>query len=261
MKALRKPISGLFAALALALSGQVGAAALPAYPFVHTTGSAVRYGMPDIAALDLEVLAGDADPAIARGIVDTRVQEVRTLATQLGLEEDDISVREVRQSVRKGGEAGAPIYDVRCEVHLKIRNIANWRPLASGLIGKPNLDGLASTFDLLDMAPIEEGLIQEATAEARRHADMTAAGLGTRVTAVMGATPGQLKNLSTQMGLEPGEYRTGGPTGFTRTHEGNGGEVLAVPVLRWQQGVDVLFRIDAAGTKKTPGKPGVGTRK
>ena len=261
MQTMKKTLAA--ALVALALPGAAGAAALPAYPFVHTTGSAVRYGMPDIAALDFEVMAGDADPAAARGVVEARVADVRVLAAQLGLEEDDITVREVRQSVRKGEQAagGAPIYDVRCEVHLKIRNISNWRTLAAGLLGKPNLDGFASSFDVLDMAPIEEDLIAGATADARRHADITAAGLGVRVAGVMGATPEALKNLSTAMGLEPGEYRPGGATGMVHTHEGNADEVLAVPVLRWQQGVDVVFRVDAVAAKKTPGKPGVGTRK
>jgi uncharacterized protein YggE len=235
------------AILILSLStGAASAASVPDYPFVHVTGSAFQAVVPDIGSLDFEIVAVDADPATARAVLETRVGEVRALMGQLGVEADDAIVREVRQGIRKEERAanGAPLYELRCDVHINVRNLANWAPLAGGLLGKPNLDGFASGFDRSDMEKIYDELITQAILDARRQADVMAAAGGRRVGAVMGATPEALKNVSSAMGLERGEFRRDVRTGNVRGQNIDREQLLAVPALKLRQPVDVIFRLE-----------------
>ncbi|PQP02294.1 hypothetical protein C5614_03425 [Massilia phosphatilytica] len=230
----------------LLATGGAGASPVPDYPFVHVTGSSFLAAVPDIASLDFEIVALDADPAAARAVLEARMGEVRDLARQLGIEADDVAVREVRQGIRKEEKAanGAPLYELRCDVKINVRNVANWAALAGGLLGKPNLDGFASAFDRTDMDTIHDELVTQAIQDARRQADVMAAAGGRRVGGLMGAAPEALKNLSTAMGLERGELRRDGGAGRARAQEVDREQLLAVPALKLRQPVDVIFRLE-----------------
>lgn len=230
----------------LLATGGAGASPVPDYPFVHVTGSSFLAAVPDIASLDFEIVALDADPAAARAVLEARMGEVRDLARQLGIEADDVAVREVRQGIRKEEKAanGAPLYELRCDVKINVSNVANWAALAGGLLGKPNLDGFASAFDRTDMDTIHDELVTQAIQDARRQADVMAAAGGRRVGGLMGAAPEALKNLSTAMGLERGELRRDGGAGRARAQEVDREQLLAVPALKLRQPVDVIFRLE-----------------
>jgi uncharacterized protein YggE len=242
---LKQPLRSVVLILLLATGG-AGASPVPDYPFVHVTGSSFQATMPDIASLDFEIVAPDADPAAARAVIEARVGEVRDLARQLGIDADDIVVREVRQGIRKEERAanGAPVYELRCDVHINVRNVANWAALAGGLLGKPNLDGFASAFDRTDMDKIHDELVTQAIQDARRQADVMAAAGGRRVGGLMGATPDALKNLSTAMGLERVEFRRNEGAGRARAQEVDREQLLAVPALKLRQPVDAIFRLE-----------------
>jgi uncharacterized protein YggE len=242
------PISRLRNAVLVLLlaAGAAHASPVPGYPFVHVTGSAFEAVAPDIGSLDFEIVAVDADPAAARAVLETRVGEMRALMQQLGMEADDAAVREVRQSIRKDDRtaAGAPLYELRCDVHINVRNLANWAPLAGGLLGKPNLDGFASAFDRSDMGSINDELMTQAIRDARRQADVMAAAFGRRVGAVMAATPDGLKNLGTAMGLEREEFHRPRAAASARAQEVDREQLLTVPSLKLRQPVDVIFRLE-----------------
>nr|WP_314544590.1 SIMPL domain-containing protein [uncultured Massilia sp.] len=245
-------------AFLLCLSGGAARAAdLPAYPFVHVTGSAFQAALPDIGSLDFEVVAVDADPAAARAVLEARMGDVHALMRQHGLDPEDAQAREVRQSVRKGeqGPSREPLYELRCDVHVNVKNLTVWPALAGGLLGKPNLDSFASSFDLSTMDQLVDQLVTEAIRDARRRADVMAAAAGRRVGPVMGATPDQLKNLTTAMGLERGDFReTARRAGAGRGEQMDGEQLLTIPALRLRQPVDVVFRLEnlaaARGARK-----------
>jgi hypothetical protein len=60
----------------------------------------------------------------------------------------------------------------------------------------------------------------------------------------MGATPGSLRTLDRLMGLEGDELR-GARSGARGTAMGDR-SILKIPMMRWQQAVDVVFRIEPA---------------
>jgi uncharacterized protein YggE len=237
-------------------SAGAAASTLPDYPFVHVSGSAFQGVMPDIAALDFEIVVVDADPVAGRAVLESRVGEVRALMQQLGLDADDAGVREVRQVLRKGeGNAPAgPQYELRCDVHINVRNVAAWPALAGGLFGKRNLDGFASSFDLSTMEQVTDELTAQAVGNARHRADAMAAGFGRRVGPVMGATAEGLKNLSTAMGLERDEFRSGRSGGKSGAADVSREQLLLVPALRLQQSVDVIFRLDNPAGRARAGR-------
>jgi uncharacterized protein YggE len=241
------PKSVVAAAVFVLSAATTRAADLPAYPFVHVTGSAFQAAVPDIGSLDFEIVAVDADPTAARTVLEARIAEVNALMRQTGLDPDDAQVREVRQNVRKGeqGAAGAPLYELRCEVHINVKNLTMWPMLAGGLLGKPNLDGFASSFDLSTMEQLKDELVTQAIADARRRAGVTALAAGRRLGPMMAATPDQLKNLGTAMGLEREDFRQPARRLDTsRAQDVDRERLLAIPALRLRQPVDALFRLE-----------------
>ena len=240
---------------ALALSLAAGMAVNPAtaspvpdYAFVHVTGSAFTAILPDIATLDFEIVAVDADPAAARAVLETRVGEIRALMQHLSLDPEDAVVREVRQTVRKGEQspAGGPMYELRCDVKIKVRNVTSWPALAGGLFGKPNLDGFASSFDSSTMDKTVDELVTQAVLDARRRAEVIAAAGGRRLGAMTGATPDAIKNLSTAMGLQRDEFRMPRRAGAQEAQNGvqDRDQLMSIQAIKLQQPVDVIFRLE-----------------
>ena len=85
-----------FAAFALAVAAiaampmAASASPLPAYPFVHVSADASVYRVPDIGAIDFEILVAGADPQLARTTVETRIAEVRALLQAQGVPLEDM---------------------------------------------------------------------------------------------------------------------------------------------------------------------------
>jgi len=71
-----------------------------------------------------------------------------------------------------------------------------------------------------------------------------AAATGRRVAGLMGATPDALKNLSTAMGLERGDFRRDGGADRARAQDVDREQLLALPALKLRQPVDVIFRLE-----------------
>jgi uncharacterized protein YggE len=250
----------LMAAAALALpTGSAVASSIPDYPFVHVTGSNFRIEMPDIATLDFQIVAADADPAAARAVIDARMAEVRELMQKLSIDADDLQVREVRQGVRKErGADGAPVYELSCDVHIRLRNVANWPALGGGLLGKPNLDSFAADFDLSTMDQVNDEMVVAAIADARRRAEVMAAASGRRLGPVTAATQDALKKLGTTLGLERDEFRmerrARGPSN-QRAADIDRETFVMVQSLKMRQAVDVVFRLEnGAAAKARPAR-------
>jgi uncharacterized protein len=217
------------------------ASQLPDYPFIHVSGTASTYVVPDIGTIDFEVMASDKDPVAARTVIDTRLAEIRALMEANGVPVDEMEVRNVRQDVRKmqGGETEA-IYDLRCVVHIKVRTLASWSPFASGLAGMANLDGFATAFDTTEHDQVEANLGGEAIKAARRKAEGLVAGFGRKLGPVTAVTSGSLKNLSAAMGLSPADFTSRRSEGAQKVDRQN---IITVTVLQLAQSVDVIFRI------------------
>jgi uncharacterized protein YggE len=230
----------LIAALILA---PVAASAtdLPDYPFIHVSGTGAQYALPDIGELDFEISAHDADPGVARKIVETRVAELRALVESLALADTDVEIRDIRKEMRKAdpGHPGELLYDIKCGVHIKVTDLTKWRALVSPMIDMANMDGFMTGFDSSNREKIEAELTAEAIKVARRKAEAIAAGFGKKLGPVSAVSSGELKNLSRAMGLTGIEMR--GRNVGRGDYDRN--DLLMINIMKMAQSVDVIFRI------------------
>lgn len=229
-------------ALATLLTPAAQASNLPDYPFIHTSGTGSSYATPDTGSLDFEIAAYDADPAAAVAVVEARVNEIRALTRELGIDPADLEIRDVRKDFRKpdaNTPPGVVLYDVRAGVHINVRDLSKWQAIAAPLLVKPNLDGFVSAFDTTRREKIEMELMSDAIKSARSKAQHIAAGLGRQLGAVSAVSHGDLKNLTRAMGLAPTDmnYREPRRPGLDRI------DILIVNGLKFAQSVDVIFRL------------------
>lgn len=213
------------------------ASQLPEYPFIHVTGSAMQFVPAEVGELDFEIVAVNADPAQARATVDERIAQIQALVQEQGLPAEDVLVRDTRQAIKEGSQ----VYDVRCSVHLNVRDLGKWQAIAGGLVGMENLDNFATDFAPADKDQVEMELTNAAIKDARKHAEAMAAGFGRKLGPVTGVSTGALKNLSNAMGLFPSDFtnrsRAGGPKRMDKAN------IASVAALRFAVSVDVIFRI------------------
>jgi uncharacterized protein YggE len=230
----------VLASIVVMCSFATQAAELPAYPFIHVSGSALVYVMPDMGEIDFEIAAQDADPAAALQLVTTRVAEVRALLQEAGVDSGSLEIRDMRKEMKKN-EGGAPSYDIRCGVKVTLKDLSKWKAVVGPLLVKPNLDGFMTVLDTSERSKVELTLMTDAIKDARAKADTVAAGFGRKLGMVGGVSPGELKNLTRAMNLAPSEY-------YQRTKKGDENtadrtELLAVNLLKLGQSVDVIFKI------------------
>lgn len=216
---------------------------LPAYPFIHATGTAYSFIMPDLGEIDFDVSVYDPVPEVATALVQTRITEIKALLLEQGLAEAaaGIEVRDVRKEIRKGAEQDPanPQYLIKASVHINVADLSKWPAVMRPLLAMPNLDAFATTFGATQRVRLEEELVGEAVKDAQRKADAMARGFGKRAGAVAGISSDQLKNLGNAVGLVPSDR-------YQRANsraQKNPDDMLIVTSLKLAQTVDAVFRI------------------
>lgn len=216
---------------------------LPAYPFIHATGTAYSLVMPDLGEIDFDVSVFDPVPEVAAALVQTRIGEIKALLLEQGLAEAaaGIEVRDVRKEIRKGAgqDPANPQYLIKASVHINVGDLSKWPAVMRPLLAMPNLDAFATTFGATQRIRLEEELLGEAVKDALRRADAMARGFGKRAGAVAGISSDQLKNLGNAVGLVPSDR-------YQRANsraQKNPDDMLIVTSLKMAQTVDVVFRI------------------
>ena len=212
------------------------ASTLPDYPFVHANGEANTYFIPDQGAIDFEILAYNPDPALARSTVEERVAAIRKLMQELAVPDGDVETRDIRKEIRKGTSD----YDIKCTVHINVRELAKWRDIVLPLLNMPNLDGFATSFDSSGRDKIVIELMGAAIKDAQRKAEAMALGVGRKLGPATAVTAGQLKNLSTSMGLVAADFNY---TRSTGKREVDSKDFLTIDIQKMAQPVDVIFRL------------------
>ena len=216
---------------------------MPAYPFIHATGTAYSFIMPDLGEIDFDVSVYDPVPEVATALVQTRITEIKALLLEQGLAEAaaGIEVRDVRKEIRKGAEQDPanPQYLIKASVHINVADLSKWPAVMRPLLAMPNLDAFATTFGATQRVRLEEELVGEAVKDAQRKADAMAGGFGKRAGAVAGISSDQLKNLGNAVGLVPSDR-------YQRANsraQKNPDDMLIVTSLKLAQTVDAVFRI------------------
>jgi len=146
--------------------------------------------------------------------------------------------KEMRKSDNPDPKA-APDYDIRCAVHINVRDLSKWRPIMLALLAKPNIDHMSTSFGRHDRIQIERDLSAAAVKDAQQHAEALASGFNKHLGAVMALSSSPLRNLSSSIGLAPSDtYRSQAAKGVSDERD-----FLSIEVLKWSQTVDMIFRI------------------
>ena len=227
-----------FLAIALCFHSPGFASQLPDYPFVHTTGIAYARVTPDIGEINFDVHVSDADTEKALTVATARMAEIKSLAAQQGVQEDDIIIRDLKKEMKK--DAAEPIYQLSYSVVLKIRDLKNWQVIMSQLLKLSNIDKVEASFDSTIRDKIELDLSIEAVKDAQRKASGLVGSFGKRLGAVTAMSEGKLKNLSTAIGLV-NEQSNFLPE--VERRQAIGEDLFVIPPLKLQSAVDVIFRI------------------
>jgi uncharacterized protein YggE len=236
-----KPLALVIALMTVAVAPAAAQASpLPNYAFVHVSADASRYTTPNIGALDFVIVALDADPALARTTLETRIAEVRALMQEQGIPLEDLDTRDVRREAGRNAQAEASAQELRVSVHLIVRDLSKWRALVAPLLDKPNLADFATSFDLVERDQFEAELMADALRDARRRAEIIAKGAKRKLGAVTAVTPGGVKNVGATIGLVRADM------GYTRVKASNveARNFLSVDALKLVQPVDVVFKLE-----------------
>jgi len=228
-------------ALAIAtLPLAASASPLPGYPFVHVSADASVYRVPDIGAIDFEILVAGADPQLARTTVETRLAEVRALLQAQGVPLEDMETRDVRKEQKKDGPPDAPVYELRSSVHINMRDLSKWAAVVAPLLDMPNLGSFATSFDSSLRDEVEAELMVNALRDARRRAEIIARGARRKLGPVTAVTPAGVKNVGYSMGLLRDDFsmRRASAANVTRS------EFLSIEALKLAQPIDVVFRLE-----------------
>lgn len=222
-------------------STSANASGLPDYPFIHTSGEAFQFVMPDLGEIDFEISAFNASPEAAVALVQQRVAEIQQLMAEQGAADGSVTFSDVRREMRKGTDPAAAEYDIKCTVHINVSDLTKWRAILEPLIAKPNLDAFATTFGTTDRKTVERQLVIEAIHDAQDRAQAMATGLGRKVGAAAGISTGELRNITRSFGLMPADRNYAGGNGKRPAQDRS--ELLMVTALKMQQTVDVIFKI------------------
>lgn len=218
------------------------AADLPNHPFIHVSGSADQYLMPDVGEIDIDIVSLEPDADAAWKLVNEKLEASRALFAQHGIAPDDVFVQDIVRRPRKVEvlPVGQPMpMETRVSMHVTVRDLGQWTPLMRTLLVMKDIESLSVTFNRSDRAKVESDLLQQAIAQTKLKAQDIARAIGSKLGAATGVSIGPLKNLSNAMGM----------ASDSNAHSGGGrrnrpqADMALVQAMRLAQVVDVIYRI------------------
>ncbi len=227
--------------LAMATFGATAAAGeLPNYPFVHATGYSMTVMMPDVGEIDFEINVTDASPEVAVTLMEARVAEVRAIMQEQSVPEGDIQIRNVRKGERRDANNLVVGVVLRSTVRVTVRDLTKWALVVQPILNMPNTDSFFTAFDINNREKVTDELMVEALRDARKKAANMAVGVGRKLGDASAVSAGQLKNITTAMGLA-GSEQLGSRS--TAKPSQTGKDFLMIEAQKFQQPADVIFRL------------------
>lgn len=165
------------------------AADLPNFPFVVANGSAEKKIKPDMATVNLTIMAFEKESDQALKVVNLTTTQVSDIVTKFGVRKENIEATDINKSTtrRRDPEFNALDilgYEVTRSMTIKLDNLAQYPEIMGNLIATNNVSGVRADFDISNRKAVEAELIAEAGADAREKATAMANGLGSKIQSV-----------------------------------------------------------------------------
>jgi len=180
-------------ALILLTTSSVMASNLPDFPFVLVTGKAKIEVAPNIAHINLSLMAYDADPEKALATVGNRGRDIVALLNKLHVKKSDIKSYNLNKQIRRErsnsyGQGKISGYEVSQRFEVALRDIKHYSLVMDKLIAMKNVNNVNINFDVTNRDELVQSLVRNAGKDAKRKAQDLAAGLDTELGSVFAAT-------------------------------------------------------------------------
>ncbi|ABD82346.1 SIMPL domain-containing protein [Saccharophagus degradans] len=229
----------------LLLCQSVSGANLPDFPFVVSVGSSEQDVKPNIATIQLGVMAFEKDSDLALKTVNLASTSVIGVLKKYGVPVGNVEASDIEKSTKRKRDSDYNTldvlgYEVSRSITVKLENLSKYSELMSDLVAINNVSGARTAFDISNRKEIEAKLMETASKDARDKAEKMAISLGTKIQSVYAisqasnfseffATFGaRSEQIMADMAYREGSYNT----------------VMFVPKsINVKQGVNVVFRI------------------
>lgn len=197
---------GLLTALALCAALGAQASPLPEYPFVTASGKAQVWLAPDIGELQFDL------------------------------------AKKTTQLARPTANGITQTYSLARHFRVQVRDLAQWQPLVTSLVGLDHVENMSVSFDRTDRDSVNTRLMAEAAQDARVNGALLAESFGRKLGPVQAITRAPLDKLGAPFGLQesaaPAGTRTANPAAPASAAR------YALPLnLAFTQAVHAVFRL------------------
>jgi uncharacterized protein len=219
---------------------------LPDFPFVVTTGSAVRSVKPDIATIGIRVLAFHQDSAVALQQTAETSNKLTAVLQQLKIPLSALEASDLEKDVkRQRGDNYEDLqilgYEVTRSFTLKLTALDLYPELAAQLMALNHITSLSAEFDSSLREQLEAELVIAAAKDASKQAERMAQSLGNKIHSVYAMSQASdFGNFFATFGAADVSYRA-----HAMMSDGAQAQMkMFIPqAIEIQQGINVVFRL------------------
>ena len=159
----------------------------PQFPFIAASGDATVEVKPDEVELTLRLLAFDEQSGEALAELNTVVKTVLETLEKAGVKEEQITAGDLQKRTIRTKKEGSyreleiAGYEMRRRIVVMLDKVDAFPELAASLTRVDGLIGLEPSFEVSNKEEVDRELLAKACADARRHGELLAAGLGVKL--------------------------------------------------------------------------------
>jgi len=162
---------------------------LPDFPFVVSTGIAKQDVKPDIATININVLAFDKDSIKSLDLANIASKGVIDLLTKYKINIKQLEAGDIQKSTKRNRDKDYNQleilgYEVSRNIKLKLTDLSYYSELMNDLVSIDNVSGMNTQFDVSSRKKIESKLIKAASKNAQDKATKMAHGLNSKIHSV-----------------------------------------------------------------------------
>lgn len=235
----------LFVILLLFTFSPAGNAAnFPDFPFLVGEGVAEKYVKPDIATINLEIMAFNKESETALEKVGVATERVVEILHSYDVDIENIEATDIDKSAKQKRDSEYNRleilgYEVYRTMTISLDALSQYSELMSEIIAVDNVSGLDTKFDLAGREDLELELLTAAATNARAKAERLANSLDTEITSVHALSQSSgFGSLIASFGASPNFDLNFGAVDLNPT------KMFAPKSIKISVSVNVVFRIE-----------------